>query len=217
MTSRLTKVAPMAETLTRRKWLGRLLYVLVSLLILFAHLIPLETVPPSFGGVTLEPIPRQSTGAGPAGGEMIDPSRWFAPDLLIVIALAWVVRRPSFVPAVAIAFVFLLSDMLLQRPPGLWAGLVLVLTEVLRNRSRSMRTLPFWLEWATVSFGLSVITLAYWFTLSLVLVPQASLGLTLAQLALTIAVYPMVVLVSYAFFGVRRAAPGEVDVLGHRL
>ncbi len=214
----------MADALTRRRWTGRLTFAILGLLVIFSHLIPLETVPPSLGGVSIEPIETVATIAEqsdqPAQVEpdvLRDPARWIAPDLLILITLAWVARRPSFAPALMIGAVFLLSDLLFQRPPGLWTALVLILAEILRARSRPMRTLPFWLEWATVSFGIITITMIYRFTLSMVLVPQASLGLTLVQLGATLLSYPVVVLVSYAVFGVSRPAPGEVDALGHRI
>lgn len=205
------------NTLARRRVIGRVSFVALGLFIIFTHLIPLETVPPSLGGSTLEPITQPRATAGTQTEVLFDPVRWVSPDLLILLALAWVTRRPSFAPALAIGVVFLLADMLFQRPPGLWTALVLILSEILRGRARAMRTLPFWLEWATVSMGLIVITAIYGFTLSMVLVPQAPLGLTLLQLVLTIVAYPAVVFISYAVFGVSRPAPGEVDALGHRI
>jgi rod shape-determining protein MreD len=116
-----------------------------------------------------------------------------------------------------IAVLFLLADFLFQRPPGLWTALVLILTEILRGRSRSIRSLPFWLEWVTVAIGITVISSIYRLTLLMVLVPQGPLGLTILQLGLTLVTYPVVVFVSYALFGVNRPAPGEVDALGHRI
>ncbi len=205
------------NTLARRRMIGRITFVALGLFIIFAHLIPLETVPPSLGGSTLEPITQPRATAGTETEVLFDPARWIMPDLLILLAVAWVTRRPSFVPALAVAAIFLLADLLFQRPPGLWTGLVLIATEILRGRARAMRTLPFWLEWATVSLAIIVITTIYGFTLSMVLVPQATLGLTVLQLLLTIASYPVVVFVSYLIFGVNRPAPGEVDALGHRI
>lgn len=203
----------MAEALTRRRWIGRLTFAGLGILVIFSHLIPLETVPPSLGGIALSPIAGEVTDPG----ELANPPRWIAPDFLILVTLAWVVRRPSFAPIVVIGVIFLLADFLFQRPPGLWTALVLILSEILRSRSRSMRTLPFWLEWATVSTGIIAITMIDRFTLSMVLVPQAPLGLTLLQLTLTLACYPLVAFLSYAIFGVSRPAPGEVDEFGHRI
>ena len=205
------------NTLARRRVIGRITFVALSLFIIFTHLIPLETAPPSFGGSTLEPITQPRATAGTETEVLFDPVRWIMPDLLILFAFAWVTRRPSFVPALAIAGIFLLADMLYQRPPGLWTGLVLIASEIMRARARPMRTLPFWLEWMTVSLAIVIITAIYGFTLSMVLVPQGPLGLTLLQLVLTIVFYPGVVFISYILFGVSRPAPGEVDALGHRI
>lgn len=211
----------MDDNVLRRRWIGRITFTLLGLGVVFSHLVPLETVPPSFGGQWLLPIDEvvtindQTSALAPE--PVTTPVRWIAPDLLLLITLAWVARRPSFTPVMVIAVVFLLSDMLFQRPPGLWTALVLILSEVLRSRARSMRTLPFMLEWITVGSGIALISGIYHFTLSMLLVPQATFGLTLIQMILTIAAYPIVVFVSYAVFGVSRPAPGEVDALGHRL
>jgi len=208
----------MAETsLARRRLIGRITFVGLALFIIFVRLIPLETVPAGFGGSSLDPITQPRATAGTDTEVLFDPIRWVAPDFLILLAMAWVTRRPSFVPALAIGGIFLLADMLFQRPPGLWTALVLILSEILRGRSRAMRTLPFWLEWATVAMGIVTITAIYHFTLSMVLVPMAPLGLTLLHLVITIALYPAVAFVSYILFGVNRPAPGEVDALGHRI
>ena len=113
--------------------------------------------------------------------------------------------------------VFLLTDLLFQRPPGLWAALVVVLTETLRSRSRGLRNVPLVLEWGTVAFGIVAITLANRLVLAIMLTPQAPLTLTLIQMVMTIMIYPVVVLVAQVLFGLTRPAPGQVDSLGHRL
>ena len=215
----------MADAPNRRRWIGRATFAVLSFILVLGHLIPLETAPPSLGGPSI--VVTDTTGPN-AIDDMVaatrdsaayipDPVRWMSPDILLLLALAWAARRPSFAPAFLIAAIFLLADFLLQRPPGLWAGLVLILTEILRGRSRSLRTLPFWIEWGTVAMGIIAITMIDRFTLTMVLVPQASMGLTLLQLALTIIAYPLVVFVSYAVFGVSRPAPGAMDALGHRV
>ena len=179
----------MAEVTTRRVWTGRMLYATLAILILFIQLLPLQTLPRS----------------------------WGAPDFLLLFTLAWAARRPDFVPALLVAGAFFLSDLLLQRPPGLWTGLVLILSELLRSRAKSMRSLPFPLEWAFVAVGIAAITLVNRATLVMVLVPVASLGLTLIQMALTIVVYPVVVVISHYLLRVSRPAQGAVDEFGHRL
>jgi len=80
-----------------------------------------------------------------------------------------------------------------------------------------MRALPFAVEWMTVSIGIAVITVANHLILGLVDTPQAALPLSMTQMVLTCAVYPLIVVVAHYVFGVSRPAPGEVDALGHRL
>ena len=58
--------------------------------------------------------------------------------------------------------------------------------------------------------------LLYRIVQTLFVVPNEPLGLTLTQIVVTIAAYPLVVLALNTLFGMRRAAPGEVDSLGHK-
>ncbi len=167
----------------------RATYLGLSVLIVFFHLLPLQTTP---------------------GG-------WAPPDMLVALSFAWAIRRPDYVPALAIAGVMLLADLLFHRPPGLWAALVLVAAEWLKRQARGMRETGFALEWLTVALALTVISLAYRLVLGVLFTPQAPLALTIIQLVMTLVAYPVVVLVSQVILGVRKSAPGEVDNLGHRL
>ena len=179
----------MADAIQSRFWVGRLIFVLVMLALVFALLLPLNT----------------------------QPRGWAAPDLLLCVTLAWVTRRPEFVPVLLVAAVFLATDLLFHRPPGLWTALVLILTQMLRARATGLRNVPFWLEWATVAMGIVAVTLANRMVLAAVMTPQAPLGLTLSQMLTTILCYPVVVVVAYALFGLSRPALGEVDARGRRL
>lgn len=145
------------------------------------------------------------------------PGRLAGPDLLLALTLSWTIRRPEVVPVTTIAAVFLIADLLLQRPPGLWAALVLLMTEGLRRRSPAFRTLPFVLEWTTVASFIVVATLAYNLILMLFLLATPPIGLTVSQVVTTLLAYPFVVALSHFALGLRKTAPGEVDTLGHRL
>lgn len=170
-------------------WGMRALFVLSALLILFFHLLPLDAA----------------------------PSRWAGPDILVAITFAWAMRRPDYVPILLVAAVMLLADMLLQRPPGLWSVLVVCATEWLKSRERRHRETTFALEWLTVAGTLIVITLIYRTVMMVLILSPGALTLSLVQVIMTIAAYPMVVGVSYFLFGVRRAAPGDVDRLGRTI
>ena len=44
------------------------------------------------------------------------------PDLMLCLVLAWTIRRPDLLPVWLVAVVMLAADLLLMRPPGLWAA-----------------------------------------------------------------------------------------------
>lgn len=179
----------MGESPGAQRFIWRSAFVGVVTLIAFAQLLPL------------------GSGSGGLPG----------PDLLTLFAVAWVLRRPDFVPVTLIALLMLMADFLFMRPPGLWAAIVVVGTEFLRRREQGLRDLPFLAEWGLVAGVLLGMTLGEALLLLLFAVQQPSLGLTLIQLILTILAYPIVVGVTAFAFGLRKAAPGEVDELGRRL
>lgn len=135
------------------------------------------------------------------------PPQWAAPDVLLACALVWVARRPDFVPLPIIAVVFFAADLLFQRPLGLWTALVILACETLRSRNRDLRTMSFLAEWGFAALCIGMITLANRLVLALVFTPQAPLGLTLAQMLATAAIYPLVAALAYLVFGVSRLPP----------
>lgn len=139
------------------------------------------------------------------------------PDLILCIVLAWVLRRPEYIPAVLIAVVLLIEDFLLLRPPGLWALLVLLAAEFLRGRQTLMRELGFVLEWAIVGALMLMMWMAERLILGILMVPVQPMTLSLAHLLTTFLAYPAVVAVSHVLLRVRKPARGEVDALGRPL
>ncbi|MCR8726619.1 rod shape-determining protein MreD [Frigidibacter sp. ROC022] len=142
---------------------------------------------------------------------------WAGPDVLLAITMAWGLRRPDYLPPLLAGAVMLMADLILQRPPGLWAALVVLALELLRARNQIWRDLPFLLEWGVISVVMAAVVLLYWLVLAVFFVVQPAIGLYLIQLISTILVYPPVVLISATVLGVRKVAPGQVDALGHRL
>jgi rod shape-determining protein MreD len=138
------------------------------------------------------------------------------PDVIVVLAFAWVLRRPSYVPPWLLVSVFLPLDLLLQRPPGLGALAVLLGAEALRRRAAS-GGLSFLLEWGLVAGVLFAMTAFQQVVLALTAVPAPPLGLDLLHALFSALIYPLAVWVSAWAFGIRRASPGEVDALGARL
>lgn len=142
---------------------------------------------------------------------------WPAPDLMLALTLAWVVRRPDLLPAPLIAGYVFLEDILLMRPPGLWALLVLATTEFLRRRNPTLRGLVFWLEYALIAALMLGLFTVNRLVLGIVMVPQPPLGLSLAQIVGTVLLYPVVVAALHFGLGLRKPATGEVDDLGQKL
>ncbi|MHA7851507.1 rod shape-determining protein MreD [Roseovarius sp.] len=178
----------MAERRHQSRWAMRMLFGVLCLLLIFLHLLPLQLL----------------------------PRGWAGPDVMLALTFAWVLRRPDFVPPLLIAGLFLLTDLLFQRPPGLWAALVLLGSQTLRAREPGLRDLTFAVEWVSVATTLVAMTLGYRIILAILMVDQAPLGLSLMQLVLTLMVYPLVALISHTAFGVRKIAPGDIDAFESR-
>lgn len=178
----------MSEPSTSRLWIMRAAFAGLVLVILFFHLLPLQT---------------KISGFAP-------------PDMLMAFAFAWSVRRPEFVPALLLAGAFLLADLLLQRPPGLWALLTLLACENLKARARNIRDSTLAVEFLTVTFLIIGVFALYRIVLIILLIPTPPLGLSAMELVLTILFYPLVVLVTHALMGVRKTTPGDLNTAGGR-
>ncbi|MCV3271437.1 rod shape-determining protein MreD [Roseobacter sinensis] len=179
----------MSELPQTRLWTMRLGFALLVCVILFFHLLPLETT----------------------------PRRWVGPDLLLAFACAWSLRRPEYVPVLALAGLFLLADLLLQRPPGLWAMVALLGCESLKRRARGLRDTGFASEWLRVAIVMVSVAIFYRALLIITLVDLPPFGLTIFETVMTILFYPLVVAATHGLMRVRKATPGDLDSTGARL
>ena len=171
----------------RSVWLHRLAFAGVAAAFTFVALLPF--------------------GAGEGG--------WPGPEVIVCLVAAWVLRRPDYVPVWLLLLVLLLDDALLMRPLGLWALIVLLLSEYLRRRVDPSQALPFASEMALVSTGIALAFAANHLALVVLLAPTPPLGGLVAHAAVTIAFYPLVALLSH-LAGIRRLAPGEPVPSGAR-
>lgn len=135
------------------------------------------------------------------------------PDLLLALTLAWLLRQPAVVPVASIVAVFLLADLLFQRPPGLWTLLVLVVSESLRQRRLRMTEFPFLVEWSAFSGAVFVMIVLDRLVLWVLMVDLPPLGLALAHGIVTAAIYPLVVAISKFLFGLRKIGPAQTEAL----
>lgn len=199
----------------QRRSTQRLLHIslfvgLAALLTLF-RLLPLQNFA---GDVELGAGPNSNL---PVPGGLFDYSLWPGPDWMLCLTLAWVVRRPDLLPAPLVVAYFLFEDLLLHRPPGLGAFVVLLGTEFLRTRVQVLRGAGFWLEYLTVTVVMVVTFLVYRALLAIVMVPLPPLDLSFVQLAGSVVVYPLVVAFTHWVLRLRKPATGELDGLGQKL
>lgn len=171
-----------------RTWPMRVAYVILAMVIIFFHLLPLETV----------------------------PRHWAPPDILLVFTFAWILRRPDYAPTLLIAGVFLLADLLLERPPGLYAALVVLGSDFLKSRANGLSETSFLGEWTTVAIVLSAVMVIYRVILGTVVLYDVPLSLAGSRLILTIAAYPLAVVISQSVLGVRRPTPADSNAMGAR-
>jgi rod shape-determining protein MreD len=199
----------MWRTLRNSVWYYRTLFVALALILLFFRLLPLGNGSGSFPWSTL---PNWIFGRF-----AVEPRPWPGPDVLMCLAIAWVMRRPDYLPALLIALVFLVEDMILLRPPGLWAALVLMATEFLRSRAALTRELNFTVEWLLAAGLMLALLMVYRVVFAVALMPQPAFGFALMQTIWSILCYPLVVALSAVFLDLRKPATGEVDSYGRRL
>lgn len=139
------------------------------------------------------------------------------PDLVMCLICAWVIRRPAFVPVVLVAAVILLEDMVLMRPPGLWAGIMVLGSEFLRARTALSRELSFVAEWVMVAVVMFAMVMGARLLMAVMFVPQPAFVSQMIGLLFSILAYPVVVGVSRLVFGLNKPATGEVDAIGRPL
>ena len=179
----------MNETWADSVWLHRFMFLGLALALLFLRLLPLN------------------------GGSESLPG----PDILLCLIFSWTIRRPDFLPILLVALVVLTEDLIIMRPPGLWAGLVVVATEFIRGRAALTRELNFSVEWLLVAATMLAMFLINRLVLAIAFVPQPGFGFAMVQVVWSIVCYPVVVGLSWLALDIRKPALGEVDAKGRRL
>lgn len=179
----------MAEGVRRRAWLYPTVFTAIAALVFMIRMLPLGT----------------------------EAGSWPGPDLLLCLILAWVMRRPDYLPAPLLALVLLAEDLLLMRPPGLWAALVLIASEFLRSRAALTRELTFPFEWLLISGLMLALRFAERTIGALAFLPQPALADQMLQTAMSILFYPLAVGFCWLVLDLRKPAPGELDAFGRRM
>ena len=167
---------PVSNIPSERILIYRIIFVMISTFLILANLMPLQTTPQS----------------------------WPWPNILLLLVFCWSLREPNFVPIPLIIGVVLLQDFLLNRPPGLFSGISVIILIWIKAITSSSDDKSFLAEWVRVSLAFAAISLIYHVILSFSFVNTIELRITLIQTIFNISTYPFVVLVSHYVFRVKR-------------
>ena len=170
-------------------WLRRLAYLAIGTFFVLQALIPLD--------LTANRIP--------------------GPDVMYCITMAYVIRRPEFVPLWAIVIVFFLRDVLSMAPLGIWTLLMVISTEVVRANLQAFREYFYAIEWLWVIAIFAIMLTLHQLILALSLSFTPKFVDQLYQFFFTAACYPVIVVIMKYGFGIDRPAAGKTDARGQRL
>ena len=146
-----------------RSFAHQVIYFCIGLLIIFFQILPLQTT----------------------------PQTWSGPNILLVFFAAIVSKRPDFASSFLIAIIFLIEDFFLMRPPGLMSSLTVLGFYFLKRKFQSQEGNSFIFGWGNVTACLTLILLLYYFISVLLFIPSAGFKLTLMELIVTLALYPI--------------------------
>ena len=146
-----------------KSFIHQILYFCIGLLIIFFQILPLQTTPQS----------------------------WSGPNILLVFFAALVIKRPEFTSSLLIAVVFLIEDFFLMRPPGLMSSLTVLGLYILKRKFQNQEDTSLVFVWGNVAICLTLILLICYFVLKLLFIPSAGLRLTIMEITVTLAIYPI--------------------------
>ena len=146
-----------------KSFIHQILYFCIGLLIIFFQILPLQTTPQS----------------------------WSGPNVLLVFFAALVIKRPEFTSSILIAVVFLIEDFFLMRPPGLMSSLTVLGLYILKTKFQNQEETSFVFVWGNVAICLTLILLICYFVSKLLFIPSAGLRLTIMEITVTLAIYPI--------------------------
>ena len=146
-----------------KSFIHQILYFCIGLLIIFFQILPLQTTPQS----------------------------WSGPNILLVFFAVLVIKRPEFTSSLLIAVVFLIEDFFLMRPPGLMSSLTVLGLYFLKRKFQNQEETSLIFVWGNVAICLTLVLLICYFVSKLLFIPSAGLRLTIMEITVTLAIYPI--------------------------
>ena len=141
----------------------QIVYFCIGLLIIFFQILPLQTT----------------------------PQTWSGPNVLLVFFAAIVTKRPEFSSSFLIAIIFLIEDFFLMRPPGLMSSITVLGFYFLKRKFQSQEEMSSLFGWGSVATCLSSIMMIYYFISIFLFIPSAGFRLTLMEIIVTLALFPI--------------------------
>ena len=146
-----------------KSYTHQLAYFCIGLLIIFFQILPLQTT----------------------------PQTWSGPNVLLVFFAVLVTKRPEFTSSFLVASIFLIEDFFLMRPPGLMSSLTVLGFYFLKRKFQNQEGNSLIFGWGSVTTCLTIILLLYYLISILLFIPSAGFRLTLIELIVTLALYPV--------------------------
>ena len=141
----------------------QIVYFCIGLLIIFFQILPLQTT----------------------------PQTWSGPNVLLVFFAAIVTKRPEFSSSFLIAIIFLIEDFFLMRPPGLMSSMTVLGFYFLKRKFQNQEEMSLLFVWGSVATCLSFILLLYYFISIFLFIPSSGFRLTLMEIIVTLALFPI--------------------------
>lgn len=174
----------MNDAFSLKIWLYRLLFIFLGLVTVFASLLPTE----------------------------INFNAWGAPDVVLVTALAWTVRRPYYAPIVMVGLIIFFQDLLLQRPPGLLPALTMIPLMRLQKQAYRPEDATFWEEWINAAMIIILIAIGLRFVMNITFLDLPRFSVHLSSVVFSFLLYPVVAVVSERILGITPLSLNEIEI-----
>ena len=139
------------------------------------------------------------------------------PDLIFLVTVGWLIRKPNQLSIVTIFMVHLMSDILLLRPIGLWSGISLVIFVFVKWRvSKTKTTFKFGQELIFVMALLSLAIITNLILHYIFNILNPPIIMIFLQMTFTILIYPVIMGFLHYILRVRYGQP-EDTVIGSRV
>ncbi len=121
----------------------------------------------------------------------LEKSNNFYPDLLTCFVFSILLNRPKLCPSYIILIIYILSDIILMRPIGLFCALIFIVSELIRRYSKAITKETFLIHWFIFLSCLLAVHFLNIIVHKLFFMPYPQVIFLAKQLAVTTLFYPL--------------------------